>query len=294
MLPLKRFTPVGFGIGWAIALGFSLSAQAATLQNGWFYSIDSFDDGVTGGAVGGGVFEFYGLAIKAEAETLTIALNANLPLSGYAAAEASDGVIHWGDLFFNFSGQDFATAAAAGNLFGVRFNEENDSGVDAAGVYSNVTPTSVVATNSGFSSFSDYNATVLSQGGTPSFGDLPADTNYFDLSAAPPNAIAAGTKMGELDWAPNLTGLDFASLGAVVSETIAVSFERSLLPEGSFIAHVLAECANDGIAIAAVNPFARPGTGGPADTSVPEPGSALAVVGLGLCLIKRGKLWQRA
>ena len=39
-------------------------ATAATLSNGWNYAIDSFTDGVTGPQIGGGEFEFYGIAVK--------------------------------------------------------------------------------------------------------------------------------------------------------------------------------------------------------------------------------------
>ncbi len=46
-------------------------ATAATLSNGWNYAIDSFNDGVTGGQVGGGDFEFYGIAIKETSIQLT-------------------------------------------------------------------------------------------------------------------------------------------------------------------------------------------------------------------------------
>ena len=275
----------------AIAIVSPQSVEAATLREGWYYAIDTFDDGVTDGLVGGGAFEFYGLAIKANTETLTIALNANLPLSGYASNTAADGMIHWGDLFFNFSGQDFATAAATGDLFGIRFNADNDSGISGTGVFQGVVPTSVTTLNAGFASLSQYREAVTSQGGTPAFGDLPGNTDYFDPDSVPLNAIASGDKIGDLFWNPDVAGLDFASFGAVGHETIAFSIERSLFPEGSFIAHVLAECANDGIALSAsLPPFASQPKG--VDTSVPEPTSGWGLIGLALWVGTRGR-WQR-
>lgn len=287
-ITLGSAVAVGLAVPFGIAVVSSPSAEAATLQDGWFYAIDTFDDGVTGGVVGGGAFEIYGMALKAEADALTIALNANLPLSGYANDAATDGMIHWGDLFFNFSGQDFASAAATGELWGIRFSEENDSGVSELGVYKGVVPASVTAANAGFASLSSYNATVINQGGTPSLGDLPGDTDYLDRKGAPLNSIAAGQKVGNLSWDPDLAGLDFVGFEAVGSETIAFSIERSLFPEGSFIAHVLAECANDGVAIAASLPTLtpRPDVSG---TSVPEPSGNLGWVGL---LLWVGSRWK--
>ena len=52
-------------------------ATAATLSNGWNYAIDSFSDGVTGDQIGGGAFEFYGIAIKETSDTAFIAINSN-------------------------------------------------------------------------------------------------------------------------------------------------------------------------------------------------------------------------
>jgi hypothetical protein len=230
-------------------------ATAATLSNGWNYAIDSFNDGVTGGQVGGGDFEFYGIAIKETSDTAFIAINSNLSLAGYAASAAERGNVNYGDLFFNFSGQNFNTANANGSLFAVRFSDGNDSGVATTGVYTNVTAKSVTKTNLGFTNLNKYNTLVASQGGTPSIGDLAATDPYFEQTGNRTvlNSIATGTKVGEINSLTPETlsalGLNFAQFNAVGSQTIGFSFNKSSMPSGNYIANFFAECANDAIAI---------------------------------------------
>ncbi|MBD0308207.1 MAG: PEP-CTERM sorting domain-containing protein [Microcoleus sp. T1-bin1] len=230
-------------------------ATAATLSNGWNYAIDSFNDGVTGGQVGGGDFEFYGIAIKETSDTAFIAINSNLSLAGYADSVAERGNVNYGDLFFNFSGQNFNTANANGSLFAVRFSDGNDSGVATTGVYTNVTAKSVTPTNSGFTNLNQYNTLVASQRKTPSMGDLGATDPYFQQTGDNTvlNSIATGTKVGEINFLTpatlNALGLNFAQFNAVGSQTIGFSFNKSSMPSGNYIANFFAECANDGIAI---------------------------------------------
>jgi hypothetical protein len=230
-------------------------ATAATLSNGWNYAIDSFNDGVTGGQVGGGDFEFYGIAITETSDTTFIAINSNLSLAGYAASGAERGNVNYGDLFFNFSGQNFNTANANGSLFAIRFAAGNDSGVATTGIYRDVTAKNVTQTNSGFSNLNKYNTLVASQGQTPSLGDLAATDPYFEQTGnwTVLNSIATGTKVGEINFLTPATlsalGLNFAQFNAVGSHTIGLSFNKSSMPSGNYIANFFAECANDGIAI---------------------------------------------
>jgi len=230
-------------------------AAAATLSNGWNYAIDSFNDGVTGPQIGGGEFEFYGIAVKETSDTAFIAINSNLSLAGYGDTAAQRGNINYGDLFFNFSGQNFNTANANGSLFAVRFAEGNDSSVATTGVYSNVTAKNVTQTNSGFLNLAQYNAIVASQGGTPSTGDLAANDPYFEQTGkwTVLNSIATGTKVGEINYLTPATlsalGLNFAQFNARGSQTIGFSFDKSAMPSGRYIANLFAECANDAIAI---------------------------------------------
>ena len=231
-----------------------LKATAATL-NGWKYAIDSFNDGVTETQIGGGAFEFSGIAINETSDTVSIAINSNLSLAGYADSAAERGTISYGDLFFNFSGQDFKTASANNSLFAVRFADGNDSGVATTGVYKDVTAKSVTQTNSGFSNLNEYNTLIESQGGTPSLGDLAATDPYFEQTGNNTilNSIATGTKVGDIEFLTAATlsalGLNFAQFNAVGSQTIGFSFNKSSMPSGNYIANFFAECANDAIAI---------------------------------------------
>ena len=250
-------------------------ANAGMLHNGWNYAIDSFTDGFTGNQVGGGVFEFYGMAIQEKSDRIVVALNANLPLEGFAHSEAAKGSVGWGDLFFNFSGQNFNTASANGSLFAVRFAETNDSGAATTGVYKNVTAKSVSLTNSGFVNLAQYDNYVATGGGTSSMADLAATDPYFEREgyATVLNEIESGNKVGDISFLNlsdlNTLGLNFDKFGASGSETFGFSFAKSALPTDSYIANIFAECANDGIAIISQA------------ESVPEPGSALGILAFG-------------
>ncbi|MGD1906589.1 MAG: XDD3 family exosortase-dependent surface protein, partial [Leptolyngbyaceae cyanobacterium] len=156
-------------------------AQAQEL-NGWNYAIDSFDDGSQAGRRGGySNYEFYGLAVKETEDRVYVGINSNLQLGGEYDSRAWDREIHYGDLFFNFTGEDLADAQ--GNLFAIKFDAGNDSGVSETGVYGNVTGQNVTLQNNGFSSMgSHYN--WANGGGTASMGDLDhyeqiADGDYY-------------------------------------------------------------------------------------------------------------------
>src|SRR6476661_2936318 len=243
-----------------------LKATAATLSNGWNYAIDSFNDGVTETQFGGGAFEFYGMAVNETSDKVSIAINSNLSLAGYADSDAARGNINYGDLFFNFSGQNFKMASATNSLFAVRFADGNDSGVATTGVYKDVTAKNVTQTNSGFSNLNQYNTLVASQGKTPSLGDLDATDPYFEQTGNNTilTSIATGTKVGDIEFltaaALSALGLNFAQFDAVGSQTIGFSFNKSLLPSAEYIANFIAECANDALAIKAkFKPLPEPG-----------------------------------
>ncbi|MGL5059110.1 MAG: XDD3 family exosortase-dependent surface protein [Microcoleus sp.] len=268
-------------------------AEAATLHGGWNYAIDSFSDGVTGIHVGGGEFEYYGIAIKETADKAYVAINGNLSLVGYAdpLVPAERGNINYGDLFFNFSGTDFNTANTNRSLFAIRFADGNDSRVTTTGVYSGVAARNVTHTNSGFWNLEQYNDVVKANGGTPSMGDLSADDPYFQQTGywTVLNSIAVGTKVGEIDFLTpenlQVMGLDFAHFNATGSQTIGFRFDKSGMPSGSFIASFFAECANDGIAIkGSFQPKSDPDDVEP----VPEPATVLGTL-LGLGMLRAGK-----
>lgn len=250
------------------------------------YAIDSFNDGYSFGVVGSdSAFEFYGMAIIEDGNNIVVALNTNMPLSGDipSSGTAQGGVVAFGDLFFNFSQQDFNTASANNNLFAIRFATANDSGVSNLGVYSNVTAKSITSTNLGFANINAYNSEVQRVGGTPSFAQLPANTPYFNQTAPVQNVINTGNFVSGINMlsSTQLTGLgiDFAQFGATGRETIGFSFDKNALPGGDFIANIFAECANDGMVIA--------GKLENSSEPVPEPLSILgSIAGVGL-------IWRR-
>ncbi|AFY85402.1 PEP-CTERM sorting domain-containing protein [Oscillatoria acuminata] len=265
-------------------------ANAGQLHNGWNYAIDSFNDGVQNGNTVGAssTYEMYGMAVKddTQSNSIFVAINANLPITGANNGGAADGNIGWGDLIFNFSGQNAQTASANGNLFGVRFAGTNDSGVGSIGVYDNVTLQSVTSTNSGFNNLTHHSNTVSGLGSSASMGDLAYNDSYFAGQTSGThtvlNSIKTGNFLGGINLISDFTGLglDFGNFSATGTHTFGFSFDKSLMPVGEFVAHLFAECANDGVAL--LGEFAVASVPGDGDVSVPEPSSMLGLLALGL------------
>ncbi len=260
----------------------SKPAEAASLYKGWNYAIDSFNDSITGNNVGGTKYEIFGLALKQTEDKLFIAINANLPFGGTQSNYADDGHVGWGDLIFNFSGKNLSTASANSNLFGIRFASKNDSGVAASGVYSQVKAKTVAKANGiALDSLGEYNEWVKSNGKKPSIGDLGANDPYFNQATHVQNVIASGKKVGDINLlsAGNLSslGLDFGHFGANGSQTIGLSADRSLFPDGNFILHLAPDCDNDIIALKGKLDIVPPES-----ATVPEPSAVLGLTAMGL------------
>ncbi|MEQ9620951.1 XDD3 family exosortase-dependent surface protein [Coleofasciculus chthonoplastes] len=228
-------------------------------ESGWQYAVDSFNDGVDGLQVGGSgnPYEIHSLALKETEDSIFVAINANMSLTGVDGTSAEDGNIGWGDLFFNFTDQDFTTANNQGDLFGVRFAGTNDSLVPNLGLYGNVTAISTTDINSGFSSLTDYNQRVndFCQGAdcSPSLGDLPADTSYFDQSQSL-NTMGSGEFLTSLMY---LSESELLAAGYDLNRfdgehTIAFKFDKSGICDRGYC------------------------------TSVPEPSAGLGLAALGL------------
>lgn len=267
----------------ATVLGYGQEAWAGSLHNGWNYAVDSFEDGTQGRTIGqNSAFEFYGMAVKQTRNKVFFAINSNLSQDGKAYSNARNGSVSYGDLFLNFANQS-SVSEANGGLHAIRFNEANDSkdfGIEK-GLYSDVTGVGLMTDNLGYADLEDYRNKVNNNyGGNTSFGDLDAQTAYFNhdngstlnTSAYGYTNIESGTLLGGIEEISNLAalGLDFGHFGMTGTETFGFSVDRDLLPDGEFIAHLFAECDNDGIALA----------GNLAD--VPEPTSILSLALLGL------------
>lgn len=283
-------TILGTAAATVCLMGVSLpQANAGQLHNGWNYAIDSFKDGADGNIIGTkSDYEFYGMAVKEDTQSnsIFVAINANLPITGTQANAAQDKHIGWGDLIFNFSGQNLQTANASGSLFGIRFAPNSDSGVGSVGVYDNVKLQSVTKTNSGFANLTDHAKHITKQGGTASMGDLAYNDPYFagqtSGSHTVLNSIKTGNLLGGINLINDFTGLglDFGNFSTIGKHTFGFSFDKSLMPVGEFVATLFAECANDGMALA--GEFTVAAVPGDSDVSVPEPGSLIGLMAMGL------------
>ena len=262
------------------------NAIAGTFYQGWNYSIDALEDGS-----GGFNFDMTGIAIKETPENLLIALTGGMPLGGVAATGAIDGNIGWGDLFLNFTGQDFPSANQAQNLYAIRFAASNDSQAISTGLYGDVSALSVAERNNGYDSLESYYQAGYYQPQTLGT-DFPTQQTAYDYLGANfnLNAIASGHKLGEITFLSPETllaeHLNFAEFGASGLYTIGFQLEKTLLPSGNYIANIFLECLNDGVALTGTLSPTEP----PPTTPVPEPSTLGAIAFFALPWLRR---WLR-
>ena len=244
----------------------------------WQYAFDRFDDGYEAGKFGiNSKFEFYGMAVAEDENSILLALNSNLKLDGYKLGSASGGVVDWGDIFLNFSGKDYNTAIANGDMFGIHFTDTSDSGVSQNGLYKVNTAKNVAGTNSGFKTLQSHTNQNKRQG----VGNVP-HTTYFQATSDLKNVILDGDKIGEIAFLDKTAltnyGLNFLAqnAGAIGTQTFGFSFSKADFPaglSGNLIATIFAECNNDGIGIVAkVDPSV------PLPEDVPEPATVLGLM----------------
>lgn len=275
------------------AVASTLVGVAPAEAQEWNYTIDSFNDGSQAGQRGeNSNFEFYGMALKETADKVYIALNSNLALGGESDGVAEDKAIHYGEFFFNFTGENLGDSQ--GDLFAIKFDAGNDSGVDEIGVYGNVVGMNVTKNNNGFSSMSSHRDWA-NKAGTASMGDLSHDDEYFQQgSRAVSNSIESGDYLGGISLLDDVqlanAGLNFGAVNSGVAghHTFGFSFDRNLLPDGDFIAHVFAECINDGLAMMGNLPTIPVPEVDDDTAATPEPGLLMGVALIGgLGLLKR-------
>jgi len=258
------------------------AAQAGQLYNNWNYSIDASGDGS-----GGRTMDIRGMATMETSDSIWVALTGGTPLEGVYNRRAADDNIGWGDLFFNFTGDNFQTANQNNALFGVRFAGTNDSGAATTGVYAGVGATSVTSSNAGYNSLQHYYNSGYNR--TNTMGTDIATRNqaysYFGQTTPVRNVISSGERVGDIAMqdqsALTAAGLDFGNFGASGDYTFGFSFDKSLIASGDYMASLFLECANDGVALA-----------GHATESVPEPATAAGLAFLGLTFLG-GKLRRR-
>ncbi len=256
------------------------AAQAGEIYEGWNYSIDSFMDGTEYSTIGdNSEFEFYGLAFREYEDKVVFAVNSNLAQEGYASSGARGGSIGYGDFFINFGEGSLADGEAAGDLYAVQF-ADNDTN-KAEGLYSDVTTKSLTRFNSGYRKIKDHTNTVNNRlGGEASYGDLDADGDYFNKNAGAKTHIRNGEFEGGITKIDDVSGfdsdLDFGNFGAEGDYTFGFSIDKSKLQVGNFVAHLFAECGNDGVVIDGEI------VGNVESAAVPEssPLAGLAVIGM--------------
>ncbi|MBX2863471.1 MAG: hypothetical protein KTR27_07940 [Leptolyngbyaceae cyanobacterium MAG.088] len=265
-----------------ISLGLASAAQAGTLHQDWQYSIDAFNDGS-----GGNGYELKGLAMKETADHLYISITGGTPLTGNSYSRAQDGNIGFGDLLFNFTGNDLNTASNNSSLFGIRFADTNDSGVAQTGLYSDVTAKAVASVNAGYNSLQQYYNYGWERQDT--MGDLATKQEAYDYvgqSNAVLNSMDSGTYLGGIEFLSAQeaadAGLDFDNFNATGTETNTFKVDRSLMPSGNFIASLFIECANDGIAL--IHSLTDHED---SSQDVPEPTAVLSLAAVGLLARKQ-------
>jgi len=263
----------------ALTIATVVPAQAFAVPTPtWQYAFDRFDDGYEVNSFGASSkFEFYGMAVAEDENSIFLALNSNLKLDGYNYASASGGVVDWGDVFLNFSGKDYNTAITNGEMFGIHFTDESDSGVSENGLYKVNTAKSVAGANVGYGTLQQHTNKKNREG----VGNVNHAT-YFNATSNLKNVILSGDKIGDIAFldqtALTNNGLNFLAqnAGAIGTQTFGFSFAKANLPaglSGDLIATIFAECNNDGIGIVAkVDPSV------PVPENVPEPASVLGLI----------------
>lgn len=252
----------------ALAAFSATPASAFSLGSDWSYTLDSFKDGTDVGNKVGSTsnYEIYGMAMRNSGGRISIAFNSNLGVGGSYYSGASNDNVTWGDILFNFSGNNLQTASGSSQLYGLHFATGNDAGVTGAGIYSNVQGKSVMKDNDGYKTVGGYQSAVpgkttsTGESGVVGYGDMTNEeaktylTGSSDGNNEVVNVIKTGTKVGDI---AELSVAEIASLGSVFnslggSQVFGFSFAESLLPKGSMVTTALLECMNDSI-IAKVN-----------------------------------------
>lgn len=299
-------------IGSAIAaLGFlaiAAPSNAGTLHTKtgfdteWNYSIDALKDGYDRTT-----HNYRGLALTEANGQYIFALSGGLDYN-----EESDLNITHGDLFLNFSGENFNLANGGDKVFGVKFAPENDTDL-ALGLYSNVVAGDInnfanIDHTPRWNSLRDYYSSGY--GKVNSYGtdlnSIPLAYDYFssktieqttDQNTLFMNGIQSGTKIGDVSLLDQATlaglGLDFEYFGddAVGSAIFGIAIDKSLfaglLPNGinEVMAHIILE-NGDGVALKGELDVSEGGGVDPNRETTPEPNALFGLSMIGLALLR--------
>ncbi len=247
-------------------------ASAGTLSSsGWNYTFGDPNNGS-----GGLDYSIDAMAIKDTGSQILVALNGGMPLSGVSDDNWTTGSqvnIGWGDLFFNFSGDNFQTASQKNELYAVRFANDYANPLPI-GVYSGVSAKTDTLSHGGYSSLNWYfswgfgtNGDFTSQqnelsylygqkvAANPTGSAWSQDTSSAGTNTPILNTISAGNYVGGITTltTSNLinNGLNFTDWNnnAKGSQTIAFAIDKSSLGVGNYFANIFMQCGNDGIGL---------------------------------------------
>jgi len=215
--------------------------------DGWLYATDYIGD-----ATGTPALEIFGMAVKKEGDTITVALNANMePKNGHPYPHAEGGNVNFTDWVIDFGGAKYAVHFA---------DNDNKDKLDGKGLYKDITLKDVTKDNAGWSTFSSYH----NRKPDADLGDMLIEGNekfYFfnswETSRSIPQEIQTGTKVADITDLNESDlvemGLDKAKLtrenGNLGVHTFGFSFPAQDDMAGKFVSYVFSECINDGVAM---------------------------------------------
>jgi hypothetical protein len=206
---------------------FLITQPNNTDANGWQYTADG---GVKDNA--GEEFDICGSAFHETATEIWYVLNSTMPFdTGFVAPNALNGSVTFGDVFLNLGNKNFVDAMNSGELYGIRFDAKNDASVPL-GVYKNVRAADVSTQNLGPGGRSGYENIVFSAGGTPGYGDFPANMTYFPSPYGQGyNVILSGQFLGPVSLVTNNTLLNegFDLNHFTCPHTVGFKFDKSLI-----------------------------------------------------------------
>jgi len=303
-------------LGGAIAtLGLAIAApaRAGTMHNGWNYTVDSFRDGS-----GGEKYNIRGLAIKETDERIFVGFTGGTKREAGSTSAVYDN-IGWADMFFNFTPENNFTDLIEDygaydknqkvyevkdeykdSLLAIKFAPHDQGG--ELGLYSVNSLKGITKENRGYATMDAYKG-YLNKGDGRAMGDLATKNDvydYFGQNQRILNVVEDGEKLADIALleASDLAaeGLDFNDFfsGSQGDYTFGFSLEKDALegylPGGmsEFMAHIVLECANDGIALAGT--FEMPEEN---DEAVPEPSALLGLSAIGLAFFRKRRHFSK-
>ncbi len=232
-----------------LLLFFAADAKAGVVK----VTFDPSDD-----ALAGSRYDIRGMAVLTEGNKTYILIASNMPdpLNGNPGHESLNSphkFIARGDILINLNcaNETLFDSSKNNHLYGIRFDPENESGVQGLGVYKDVMAKSVALNNYGPKDLAQY----LNLAPSAKEGDFSKKEmiTLRGLQNKPLNMIDKGMKIGDVKvlsaaQLPNFEGFNLDSFKGK-HNVFGVEFNTSLLnlESTSWCAHYAMECFNDSI-----------------------------------------------